>query len=93
MEFAFLNAELVACKLDIQSNGGNTRSQSSESETCISQSSDQMAEANTKFKDVNGTKGAFPDTWRSWSLQRAGFSLMDFEGNLQLWLHFKFLYV
>ncbi|XP_074571718.1 protein PTST homolog 2, chloroplastic-like isoform X2 [Curcuma longa] len=71
--------KLVACKLDIQSNVGNTRSKSSESETCISQSSDQMVEANTKFKDVNGTKGAFPDTWRSWSLQRAGFSLMDFE--------------
>ncbi|XP_042425820.1 protein PTST homolog 2, chloroplastic-like [Zingiber officinale] len=49
----------------------NTRSKSSES---------QMVEANnTKFKVVNGTKGAFPDTWRNWSLQRAGFSLTDFE--------------
>ncbi|XP_042420143.1 protein PTST homolog 2, chloroplastic-like [Zingiber officinale] len=63
--------KLVARKLDIQSNAGNTRSKSSES---------QMVEANnTKFKVVNGTKGAFPDTWRNWSLQRAGFSLTDFE--------------
>lgn len=81
MEVTFPNAELVARKLDIQSNAGNTRSKSSES---------QMVEANnTKFKVVNGTKGAFPDTWRNWSLQRAGFSLTDFEGNLQLPLHFN----
>ncbi|XP_042375087.1 protein PTST homolog 2, chloroplastic-like isoform X2 [Zingiber officinale] len=70
--------ELVAHKLNIQSNGGNTISESSECETCISQN-DHINEVETKFKDVNGTKGAFPDTWRSWSLQRAHFSLTDFE--------------
>ncbi|KAG6532398.1 hypothetical protein ZIOFF_006238 [Zingiber officinale] len=70
--------KLVAHKLNIQSNGGNTISESSECETCISQN-DHINEVETKFKDVNGTKGAFPDTWRSWSLQRAHFSLTDFE--------------
>ncbi|XP_042442194.1 protein PTST homolog 2, chloroplastic-like isoform X1 [Zingiber officinale] len=70
--------KLVADKLNIQSNGGNTISESSECETCISQN-DHINEVETKFKDVNGTKGAFPDTWRSWSLQRAHFSLTDFE--------------
>ncbi|WOL15244.1 hypothetical protein Cni_G24025 [Canna indica] len=70
---------LVDRKLDMDSNERNSKPELSESKTGFLQDCGDRLLQNGKLKDINGIKSSMPDMWRSWSLQRAGFSMTDFE--------------
>lgn len=71
-----------AHKLDIHNNERNSGSES----TFFLHDDVDILGRNDKLKDVNGTTSA-ADMWRSWILQRTGFSMANFEGNFEIF-HF-----